>query len=247
MPPALQKPSEEPRTRDLQEATADAISFLKGTYQPDALLMLDVMYRRFGIGEFSGALTRYDQVMAANPDDAPVMRVLRRIAVHDNPLQEGDLNRVSGELDLIIVPALYCDINGTPDYYPELLNTAADRGTYYLTHVLLASIWMQENGCEFPMPLENVYSATAALISDSKVINDLKLEAAAFLYLAGQGSRVSESFINRVIELQAADGGWQISSDAPGSSFWHATVLGLMLLLHVEHPSNAYPQMLAPA
>jgi hypothetical protein len=235
----------------LQRAVAKAIDFeSREPDDPYALLMHDVMHRRFGIAEFADALQRYDQILAENPDGAPLLRVFRRIADHDNPLQAGDLEELWHEGDRLIVPALYCDRMGLPHDYPAMLQQAANLGDYMLPHVLMAWIWIQENGCEVPLPdgfIEAVYSANAALIGNDQVVDELELEAAAFLHLAGQGALVDDAFVERVIEAQNADGGWLPSSDTPGVSYWHTTILGLMLLLHVEYPADSYPPMLAPA
>jgi hypothetical protein len=248
--PLLLQPAPTPPDA-LQLAVAKAIDFeSREPDDPYALLMHDVMHRRFGIAEFADALQRYDQILAENPDGAPLLRVFRRIADHDNPLQVEDLQAVSEEVDQITVPALYCDRMGLPEDYPAMLQQAAALGDYILTHVLLAWIWIQDNGCEVPMPdgfIEAVYSANAALIGNDPVVDDLELEAAAFLYLAGQGALVDDAFVERVIEAQNDDGGWLSSSDTPGVSYWHTTILGLMLLLHVQYPADSYPPMLAPA
>ena len=234
----------------LHSAVANAIDCLKDTREPYALLMLDVMYRRFGIAEFAYALQRYDQVMAEHPEQGPLLRVFRRIADYDNPIQSEDLQKVSLDMDRITVPALYCDRLGLSDNYPEKLGEAARTGGYMLTHVLLALIWIQDNGCELPLPdtfIDAIYRNTAALISNDSVVTDLELEASAFLYLAGQGALVNDAFVERVIAVQNYDGGWLYSSDKPGDSYWHATISGLLLLLHVEYPADSYPPMLAPA
>jgi hypothetical protein len=233
----------------LQRAVASAIDFLEGTDDPNALLMLDIMHRRFGIAEFADALQRYDQVEVEGWRETAMLRVFRRIADYSNPLQTGDLEAVYIDIDRLTVPALYCNRQGLPPNYTAMLNEAVTSGKYLLTHALLACIWIQENGCEVPMPdgfIEDVYHANAALIGDDSVVDDLELEAAAFLYLAGQGALVNQTFVERVIAVQNYDGGWLPSSDTPGESHWHATVLGLMLLLHVEYPSDSYPPMLAP-
>jgi hypothetical protein len=234
----------------MQNAITKAVNYLKGTSEPYLLLMLDVMHRRFGIGEFADALPRYDQLIAANPDGANMLRVFRRIADHDNPLQPGDLDAVTEESDRITVPALYCDREGLTANYPSFLYSEATQGGYMLTHVLLACIWLQENGCGVAVSnsfVEEVYTATATLVNGDSVVDDLELEAAAFLYLAGQGARVNSTFVDRVLEVQNPDGGWRHYSDIPGASYGHASVLGLMVLLHVEYPADSYPPMLAPA
>lgn len=234
---------------DISSAIVKAIDFFEESSEPDALLFLDVIHRRFEISSFADALQRYDQVLSERPDQASIMRVFRRMADHDNVLQDGDLESVSYETDLLTVPALYCDRFGLPDYYPENFVEAASSGGYMLTHALLAYVWIQENGCDLPLSdqfIEQLYHANAELINKDSVVNDLELEAAAFLYLAGQGSLVNNFFVERVLAVQKDDGGWLFSSDEAGDSNWHATVLGLLLLLHIEYPADSYPPMLAP-
>ena len=188
-------PTETPSPSDLQSAVTKAIDFFEEHKDypddPYALLLLDVVHRRFGIAEFADALQYYDQVMAMSQDKAPLMRLFRRIADHDNPLQAWDLEAVSEDVDYLTIPALYCDQLGLPSDYQSMLKHAMDVGDYMLTHALLACIWIQENGCEVPLPdgfIENIYSANAALINDDAVVDDFELEAATFLYLAGQGA-----------------------------------------------------------
>jgi hypothetical protein len=245
-------PTPTPVPSDLQSVIAKAIDFFEESGEPDdpyALLLLDVVHRRFGIAEFADALQRYDQVLAMLPDQAPLMRLFRRIADHDNPLQYQDLEAVSEDTDLLTIPALYCDQLGLPNDYSSMLEQATSLGDYMLTHALLACIWIQDNGCEVPLSdsfIETIYSANAALINDNPVVNDLELEAATFLYMAGQGALVDPVFVDRVIAAQNYDGGWLFSSDTSGVSNWHPSVLALLLLLHLEYTSDSYPPMLAP-
>ena len=234
----------------MQNAVTSAINYLDGIREPHGLIMLDVVYRRFGITEFADALQLYDLEIAERPKEAPVLRVLRRIGDYDNKLQDGDLAAVSEDTDLYTVPALYCDRTPLAFDYSSVLFNEAIKGHYYLTHVLLACIWIEENGCEVPLSedtINDIYVYTSKLIYNDSVVTDLELEAAAFLYLAGQGSLVSDTFVEDVIKVQNSDGGWLYSSDQPGTSYWHASILGLMLLLHVQNPADSYPPMLAPA
>jgi len=236
---------------DLNTAITKAIDFLEDRREPYALLWLDVMHRRFGIAEFADALQRYDQALTEHPEEAALLRVFRRMADYDNPLRTEDLQAVSLPTDIIIVHALYCDRRGLPLDYPRMLAREAWQGGYHLTHVLLALIWVQENGCELALPegfIDEVYSANAAIInSDPETVNDLKLEAAAFLYLAGQGDLVDDYFVERVIASQNSDGSWGNYSDSEVDMYWHSTILGLLLLLHVESPADAYPPVLDSA
>jgi hypothetical protein len=233
-----------------QQAIEKAINFFKDSREPYALLWLDVMYRRFGTSEFADALQRYDQKLAEHPADEALLRVFRRIADHGNVLQDSDMQSVVDDYDRLTVPALYCYRTELPLNYPTMLYTAANNGEYMLTHVLLALIWIQENGCEAPVSnsfIDAVYRANAALINHDSVVTDLELEAAAFLYLAGQSALVDDAFVEGTIAAQNNDGGWSLSSDLPGVSGWHPTILGLFILLHEEYPAESYPPMLAPA
>lgn len=236
---------------DMQTAIAKAIDFLEDTQEPYALLWLDVMHRRFGIEEFADALQRYDQLLDEQQAQWSLLNVFRRIASYDNPMPAEVLQNVVIPTDIIIAYALYCDRLGLPYDYVEMLEGAVSEGGYYLTHVLLACIWIQENGWEGALPdgfIDNVYRATAVIVnSNPMVVNDLKLEAAAFLYLAGQYKRVDPSFVKRVIASQNNDGGWEEATDGQNGSYWHSTILGLLLLLHLESPADSYPPVLDSA
>jgi hypothetical protein len=248
--PNGQQCPQRPTNRTLQEAIGNATNYFAQTQEPYALLNLNILYRRFGIAEFANSLQRYDQLLLANPKDAALLRVFRRIADYDNPVQATDFNAVTADVDQITVPALYSDRLSLPDDYLLKLKDAANSGGYLLTHVLLATIWLQENHCELPVPddfKESIYHATAGLIGDGSVVTDLEIEAAALLCAAGQGTLVGDAFVQRVIATQNYDGGWSHSSDVPVGSYWHSSVLALMLLLHVEFPAASYPPMLAPA
>ena len=102
--PLLLRSTPAPEPIDKQQAITRAINYIKDTNEPDALLMLNVMYRRFGIAEFAGALQRYDQILAEEPPGAPVMRLFRRIADHNNPLQVDDWDKVTFDVDFLTIP-----------------------------------------------------------------------------------------------------------------------------------------------
>ncbi len=246
-PPNAQRPI----NRSLSEAVGNATDYLAQTKEPYALLMLDVIHRRFGIDEFNDSLQVFDAQLATNRPDAPIQRVFRRIADYSNPaLQPTDFYVVHFDLDCVTVPALYSDRINLPDDYSSTFTSAVGNGGYLLTHALLATIWFKDNHYNLGFSdnsMQYLYRANSALIGGDSVVTDLELEAAAFLYLAGQGELVNDAFVQHVIAAQNYDGGWSSSSDSADSSFWHTSVLGLMLLLHVEYPASYYPPMLASA
>jgi hypothetical protein len=222
----------------------NAIDFLSYSEEPEALLWLDVMNRRFAIQEFANSLQRFDQLLPLIPDQISATRLFRRIADYYNPIDEEDIQMVKYDVDLITVPALYCDRLDLPSNYTMVLEEGVNQGGYQLTHVLLAWIWIQENDCKLELSLdfiENMYQANAALINNDHKVTDLEMEAAAFLCLDGQIELIDDSFTQQVIASQKSDGSWGYTSQK-----WHTTILGLLFLLHLEFPCDTYPPTLAP-
>jgi hypothetical protein len=223
---------------DPHSAVAKAIKFFEGSRDLDALVWLAWMHRRFGIPEFADALQRYDRILVEQPEQAPVRRVLRRVADRNNPVQAEDWASVVHPSDRITVSALYCDQLGLPPTFAEALTNAFNTGGYYFPHVLLALYWVHENHCKLGVRDgfdADVYRANAAMIGlDPAAVTDLTLEAGAFLHLAGQGALVERAFIDNVIARQNSDGGWGESPTQKGRSDWHSSVLGLLLLAHVR-------------
>ena len=88
--------------------------------------------------------------------------------------------------------------------------------------------------------VDRMYTTVADIIdSDATSINDIKLEAGAFLCLARQSERVDLGFVRRVVAIQNEDGGWGTPAEGAGNpdeSSWHSTILALMILMHVRFP-----------
>lgn len=230
---------------DLNAKVASAIAFLQRAREPHALLFMGLMHRRFGVEEFADARERYDAVLPEHPDRAPVLRVFRRMFDANNTLQPDDWERVTIQTDRLLVSALYCDRLGLPSSFAEALTRAVSQGGYAATHALLAWVWVQENGCELAVPdgfVDEMAGAVAAIIDeDPTSVNDIKLEAGAFLCLARQSARVDLGFVRRVIAFQNADGGWGVPTEGAGTpdeSSWHSTILALMILLCVRFPGT---------
>ena len=229
---------------NVRTAVANAINFVNGTREPYGLLFMDLMHRRFGVRQFADALKRYDEVTAERPKEAPLLRVLRRAGDADNPLRPDDWDHVQIHGDRILATALYCDRLGLPPSFAEVLGKGVRAGGYHATHALLAWSWIQDNRCELAVPdgfVEEMYRVVVAILDDRPtLVNDLKLEAAAFLCLARQGARVDPGFVRHVVAIQRADGGWGkldvVDPAKPDESSWHSTILALVLLLHVSFP-----------
>jgi len=229
---------------ELKATVANAIAFLQKAREPHALLFMSLIHRRCGVGEFANAAALYDEVLPAHPERAPVLRVFRRMFDANNPIRLEDWEQVKLQTDRLLISALYCDRLGLPESFAEALGRAVSQGRYAATHALLAWVWVQENRCPLAVPdgfAEKMYSTVAAIIDDDPTtVNDIKLEAGAFLCLARQVARVDLGFVRRVVALRNADGGWGVPAEGagkPDESSWHSTILALMILLHVRFPA----------
>ena len=248
-PTASPKPTSQKTEDKLEVAINHAIAYLEQIHEPNALLMLNVIYRQFGIQEFNDTLQQYDEILSSCSSQS-LMKLYRRIADRNNTVDETDFKAVIQKIDTITIPALYADQRDPPSNYPSVLIDAKYSGGYMMTHALLATIWLQENNCSISFPdnfMEILYYDAAALTESGLPVTDIALEAAAFLYEAGQGNLVCPDFAENVIATQNTDGGWSISSGTPSFSNWHPTVLALITLLYVAHPATSYPPMLASA
>jgi hypothetical protein len=233
-----------PDPATLQSAINGAIAFLADAREPQALLWLEQMHRRFGIAEFAGSLRLFDERLADlsnlnnQSDQAPRLRLLRRIADPGTGLNLADLDYVSHTSDRIVIAALYSDQLDPPPFYPDVLREAVAQGGYYATHALLAWSWIRELGGRLALPADfvaDLMTVNAAIVNhEPGSVTDLKLEAAAFLYLAGEGARVAYVFLEAVVRTQNADGGWGMTRANPGVSDWHGTVLAILLLLQAS-------------
>ena len=141
-----------PAAESLAQAIDRAIRFFADSREPQALLWLEYMHRRFGVDVFRDSLSIFDRIVAGNPERAPLMRVLRRIADPDNRLRLADLDSVTHISDEIIVAALYCDQLGLPPEFPGALDKARQAGGYFCTHALLAWIWAEQRGARLEVP-----------------------------------------------------------------------------------------------
>lgn len=232
-----------PSETEVATVVANAIAFLKTAREPHALLFMGLIHRRFGVQEFANAGELYDEVLPEHPTRAPVLRVFRRMFDAHNPIRLEDWEHVTIQTDRLLVSALYCDRLGLPESFAEVLERAVSQGGYAATHALLTWIWIQENGVQLavaPGFLDKMYGKVAAIIDeDPTAVNDIKLEAGAFLCLARQAHRVDLGFVRRVVAFRNPDGGWGQPVEGAGNpdeSSWHSTILALMILLCVRFP-----------
>lgn len=150
--------------------------------------------------------------------------------------------------DDLLLRALYCDVYGYSDEDFRILGTLRPDGGYTDTHVLLALLFLRENGC-YERPERD--SATGTLIGmlvraaeKETGWSDLFSERVVFLYWAGAGDRVKPEWIDRIVAAQGADGGWADAAWGEGSNP-HSTGLSLLSIRYFLE-GNDRPEFLSP-
>ena len=205
-----------------------------------------MIHRLFGVPEFADALKRYDEVTAERPNEAPVLRVLRRLNDANNRFGpttgttcKSTRTRCSPR------PSIAIDWAST-----RLRRTLASAVSKRADITLRTRCWhgsgCRDNRCKLAVRggfVEDLYRAIAAILEDRPtMVNDLKLEAAAFLCMARRGSARGPALHPARRRIQRADGGWgKLDTPDPANpdgSSWHSTILALLLLLHVEFPER---------
>ena len=207
------------------------------------LIFADFFYRRFGIEELSGSLAVYDSNLAAGTSDDAYYRVVRRMGDPDHSYQDGDWASVTAALDEVTFPALYCRDQTLPSDYVQKMDALRDLGGYHLTHVALALIWFEENGCTPPVDASyrsDIDARMATLVDRSDGLDDLEMEAVAWLLHMGRADLVEHADLQAIADAHLPGDGWGLTP-ASTTGDWHATGLGLWALLIYECPDTDEP------
>lgn len=245
--PAQRAPLLAPQAR-LDAAIADAIGWLSRAldvaWPADVAALLGFMGRAFD--DVPGLDDLAHKAMAVANAEAAAQQGLtqpfyRLIDPGVRP-PAGELRTVPGLTGAVTAQALHCDWAPlAPEFWPALDRLAADSG-YGLTHAMLATMWIQENGCRAdPVRLVQLRAAGSRrlveLLDRGQAPTDLQVEALAMLFYAGQGSSVEPRHIDALLGLRRSDGGWALDTDR-ASSHPHTTALALWVLLEARHPQR---------
>lgn len=135
--------------------------------------------------------------------------------------------------DDLVLRSLYCDVYGYSDEDFRVLGSLSPDGGYTDTHVLLALLFLRENGCydrpERDFAIGKVSDMLVRAAEEDESWSDLFSERIVFLYWAGEGERVKPEWIDRIVRAQAADGGWADASWGEGSNP-HSTGLSMLAI-----------------
>lgn len=232
------------RLTESNAAVDEAIGMLTPlTKELSTLLITHYFHRRFDIDAFAEHLALYDATLALGTSRDGYYRVARRIADPENIYQPGDWGSIESPVDELTLSALYCGHQPLPADYDVRLTTARDAGGYELTHVGMALTFLEDNGCAEPLGPSfraDVEMRMASIPDSSDGLDDLEIEAIAFLLQMERGDLVRPQDMQLIVDSRLPSGGWpEYATDADSS--WHATGLALWALLLYECPGLSEP------
>ena len=128
-------------------------------------------------------------------------------------------------------------------------NTPNPLGGYASTHAVLASVWLQENGCEvdarrLAVSRDEAVRKLVELLDGATAPTDLRAEALAMLNYAGQPALAGARHVAALLDVQRDDGGWALAVDRD-ASHPHTTALALWVLLEARHPQRTRAPMIS--
>ncbi|MFM8410378.1 MAG: DUF1566 domain-containing protein, partial [Alphaproteobacteria bacterium] len=206
-------------------------------------LLAYVVARRFLVAALGGMWPMFLESVTSADAGA---QLYTRIGDASKTATAADLAALEG-VDAATGPALFCRSHPYPAGYASLLSTDLTLGGYETTHVLLALLWIRDQGCTDPTPSgfrEQALAATAALIDgDHAAITDLEVEAAALLAAMGAPQRVPAGFEAGLLSTQLPSGAW---AAGPGEApLGHTTGLALWYLHELRFPGSSVPTVSA--
>jgi len=233
---------------------------------PSALLVMDSIQRWYGFSAFPDLHDRYRIALRNGnapglPEDwqASYLRVMYRI-IHPVNMNVDAGTRwenfaasmfARGGINVLTIPALYCDQLPYPMSYASILEAGRLAGGYELTHVGMALRWIDENGCTSPMDAgfePTVAQDMAGLVDPSDGVTDLEMESTAFLMYMERRDLVHPEIFAAIAEAQRPNGGWsEDSADASLATSWHPTSMAIWSLLGQFAPDVEMSPMIVPA
>jgi hypothetical protein len=240
-------------TARLEASIERGLAYLRGQRaDPSALIVLDYLRRKYGLAaDLAFERTFGDRRDARDLGAWGRFVGLRTAAqLHDDSLSlEPWPNEPS--VEAMVVHALYCDVVPPPSSFATALERFAAKGSYELTHAVLADKLVRDNGCSVDrLALDAAQDHFRARLlrfimtppSEARFAGlDVRYEALAVLEDLLRTKAPREA-IEGVLVEQQADGGWRPAPDQPSGP--HPTVLAVWSLLARLHP-NAPPTTFA--
>lgn len=252
--PGVDARSSRPLDTALDAAIDGAVGWLErameDAWAADAAALIAYLARVFDEPRLralaQSALARADAAVAARQG---LTRPFYRLIDPGARASADEVRGVVGLTGSVTAQALHCDrLPLAPDFWPALQRLASGGG-YASTHAVLASVWLQENGCEvdarrLAVSRDEAVRNLVELLDGATAPTDLRAEALAMLNYAGQPALAGARHVAALLDVQRDDGGWALAVDRD-ASHPHTTALALWVLLEARHPQRTRAPMIS--
>ena len=265
--PGVDARSSRPLDTALDAAIDGAVGWLErameDAWAADAAALIAYLARVFDEPRLralaQSALARADAAVAARQG---LTRPFYRLIDPGARASADEVRGVVGLTGSVTAQALHCDrLPLAPDFWPALQRLASGGG-YASTHAVLASVWLQENGCEvdarrlagglrayrsikgLAVSRDEAVRKLVELLDGATAPTDLRAEALAMLNYAGQPALAGARHVAALLDVQRDDGGWALAVDRD-ASHPHTTALALWVLLEARHPQRTRAPMIS--
>lgn len=221
---------------------------------PILAIILDSVRRRFDLTAVPPQTARVDAAQEAARKAGTMMRtgdsladmlaVFRRLMDPSAVVTAAAIEGLRMPIDQVTATAIHCQAIPPPADFLKTLDEMVELGGYAMTHAVIASQWMVENGCIPAATMaarrkRHVDALVRQIEKDDGQLTDRRVEAMATLFYIGEGRRAPQEWLDFVLQRQLPDGQWPGYADQPQTPNAHTTLMALWLLL--EARSEGHP------
>jgi len=231
---------------------------------PILAIILDSVRRRFELTAVPPQTANVDAVQQQARDSGSVMRtgdkladmlaVFRRLMDPSATVTAADIEGLRMPIDQVTGMAIHCQRIPLPADYLMTLDEMVQMGGYAMTHAIIASQWLIENGCVPAATMDerrqrHVDALVRQIEKEEGLLTDRRVEALATLFYIGGGDHARQEWLDFVLQRQLADGQWPGYANQPQTPNAHTTLMALWLLLEArsEGRPSRIPMVAQPA
>jgi hypothetical protein len=226
------------------------------TLDPILAIILDSVRRRFDLAAVPSQTPYVDAAQQAARNAGTVMRtgdrqadmlaIFRRLMDPSATATADEIEALRMPIDQVTATALHCQTVRVPADLLMTLDEMVQIGGYAMTHAIIASQWLIENGCVPAATIAErrqryVDALVRQIEKDEGHITDRRVEALATLFYMGGGEHARQEWVDFVVQRQLPDGQWSGYADQPQTPNAHTTLMALWLLL--EARSEGQPSL----
>ncbi|MCP4438893.1 MAG: hypothetical protein GY810_08100 [Aureispira sp.] len=225
---------------DVEQAIQNGQKWMKNNKASlgiESYIVYNLLERRFQ----QPKVANKKQLLSDNEEEAKALKPFYRLMDNNASLTKEELAKVEGRIDKLVTKAIWCDQYPLPDNYLADLEVLYLRGKHRLTHAYLATLFIQENNnsiietAEYKELEQKITKSMQEFLTSNDVTSDVWIEAIALMLYAGQHQKISDAYIQRVLEAQdASTGGWKNYPNSAETNH-HTTALALWALLEYNN------------